>query len=218
MNMIYIDTSVLDDDTPVFGIMCSGTTEEEFNHEIEPFQHPVDAENDTIIDDVRRKPTTYNISFFISDSPQTLREQIEFLGNADFWKGLIQDEVRAFEETTLTSTGLKVGSQNSFSAYIHETLQALQGYELTVLTGSGELKNMLLINVNAKRTNQKRGLTFNLSFSKIFKANKEETETRIYKTKKSDSSLSSKVDTEKAKGKLQEEDIAALGSITGFYK
>lgn len=218
MNMIYIDTTVLEDNTPVFGIVCSGTTEETFSHEIEAFQHPIDSQNSTIIDDVRIKPLEYNISFFISDSPQTLREQIEFLGNEEFWKGLIQDEVRAFEETTLINTGLRTGSQNSFSSFVYETLKKMQGYQVTALTGTGELKNMILLNINAQRNNQKKGMTFNLSLTEIYRATKETSETKI---NVKDSSLKAKITKPIPEGPLPEvpeEKISDLGNKTGVYK
>lgn len=217
---IYIDTEKVKAPFPVFGIICANIKEEKYSHEVELFEHPVDADNSLITDDLKIKPMFFSVSFFIADNPQNMLEQILFLGSQEFWQDLLYSYAREFEQVFLAPSGLKSSMQNSFSSQIYETLKKMLGYEVIVNTSTGELKNMVIKDLEASRSSDRRGMSFNVTLKPVYRAEREITEMTIEKNKpaKSDTETNIKTDPVENKGKLPEEQTSVLGGLTGLAK
>jgi len=217
---IYIDTDRVKMPFPTFGIICAGIQEEKYSHEVELFEHPVDSEKAFITDDLKINPMFFSVSFFIADNPQNMLEQILYLGNAEFWQDLSYVYAREFEQVFLTPTGLKSSMQNSFSSQIYDTLKKMLGYEVIVNTSTGELKNMVIKDMEAVRSSDRRGMNFNVTLKPVYRAEKNITEMTIEKTepKKTDQETTIKTAPIENKGKLPEQKTSILGRITGRAK
>ncbi|HPS31323.1 MAG TPA: hypothetical protein PLZ43_13775 [bacterium] len=147
-------------------------------------------------------------------------EQILYLGNAEFWQDLSYVYAREFEQVFLTPTGLKSSMQNSFSSQIYDTLKKMLGYEVIVNTSTGELKNMVIKDMEAVRSSDRRGMNFNVTLKPVYRAEKNITEMTIEKTepKKTDQETTIKTAPIENKGKLPEQKTSILGRITGRAK
>ena len=215
MTVIYIDTEKLEKPIPPFGIICSGLREEKHSMKVEAFKHPINDKNSFNTDACKILPITKQYSFFIADNPQNWREQIEFIGSVEFWQGLGVEYGRVYEELTLKDSGLRAGLENSFSSFIYQTLKDMRGYSVIVNDSTGETKNMLMLDVEAVRSQAARGISFSVTLEEISRATKETTELeieRVYKPKKSDTETGIKTDPEKKVGKLNETNESLLVS------